>query len=941
MNNKVPKVVKSHAVLYISFGIIFIIGFLFSQNIINNIENKFYDILLHLKKEPAIAQELLFVDIDDISLNEIGTWPWTRDVVADALLRMRELGAYSAVFDIEYLSPSQKGLNPQEKEEFPYHIQQGQDDISSILTEFAAAIAAGNFSAQEAPQIAESLLQDNVTPIFNSLYETAAYKLDRDNDDYFAKALQFFGNSYVTVNYGNIYDSAQESKEYTEQRFLINTVTDPENLISQNNQRTIQMQHIETGFSPAMLPFMQHAQGAGFTNVVVDPDGSRRRIELLYQYNGKYLPQLVFAPILNLLNTTEMQRTDNALIIKNALFPNQHQRQDITIPLDRDGRMLINWLHDTDYHDSFRHEPIVYLLQLDAIEKKIVECLHWFSDGFYIVDENGGWLPYYQPITQLIQDYKDIRQLQQHLLSLCKGFNIDGTAIDGGISESDYELYFSARSAFFNEAQAFAQGPYLQQIQDRLNSMADEIDVEQLASIQSVVQQTFSLLQQQLQEYLETFSIMQKIYQNSFCIIGNSATSTTDMGATPFAARYPNVGTHGNIYNTIITQSFIKPVWWVIPFTAASLLLIAYILLTTKVTVFIQNLSGLLLVLLVPAVCIAAIRWFSVYLPFLPGFAILFLGYLATAAYRYMKTDHDKKFLRQAFSTYLTKDVVNDILKDPEKLSLGGTEKNITAFFTDIKSFSTLSEQVTPVQLVSILNEYLTAMSDVILEQRGTIDKYIGDAIVAFFGAPVSFDDHAYRACASAIRIKQLESDFNRRHLADGSIPMPIYTRIGINTGKMVVGNMGTNTKMNYTIMGNNVNIAARLEGVNKMYASWILISESTWKEIEAGAHQGEITVRRFDRVRVVGINTPVQLYNPIGFTADISQTQRQALNLFHKGLELYEQKQFTKALPFFTEADALTPEDGAANLFAERCKNYIETPPEADWDGVINLTSK
>ena len=516
MNNKVPKVVKSHAVLYISFGIIFIIGFLFSQNIINNIENKFYDILLHLKKEPAIAQELLFVDIDDISLNEIGTWPWTRDVVADALLRMRELGAYSAVFDIEYLSPSQKGLNPQEKEEFPYHIQQGQDDISSILTEFAAAIAAGNFSAQEAPQIADSLLQDNVTPIFNSLYETAAYKLDRDNDDYFAKALQFFGNSYVTVNYGNIYDSAQESKEYTEQRFLINTVTDPENLISQNNQRTIQMQHIETGFSPAMLPFMQHAQGAGFTNVVVDPDGSRRRIELLYQYNGKYLPQLVFAPILNLLNTTEMQRTDNVLIIKNALLPNQHQRQDITIPLDRDGRMLINWLHDTDYHDSFRHEPIVYLLQLDAIEKKIVECLHWFSDGFYIVDENGGWLPYYQPITQLIQDYKDIRQLQQHLLSLCKGFNIDGTAIDGGISESDYELYFSARSAFFNEAQAFAQGPYLQQIQDRLSSMADEIDVEQLASIQSVVQQTFSLLRQQLQEYLETFSVMQKIYQNSF-----------------------------------------------------------------------------------------------------------------------------------------------------------------------------------------------------------------------------------------------------------------------------------------------------------------------------------------------------------------------------------------------------------------------------------------
>jgi adenylate cyclase len=214
-----------------------------------------------------------------------------------------------------------------------------------------------------------------------------------------------------------------------------------------------------------------------------------------------------------------------------------------------------------------------------------------------------------------------------------------------------------------------------------------------------------------------------------------------------------------------------------------------------------------------------------IFIPITATFLVASITYILDVVFRFIYAENDKRFLRQAFSTYLSKDIVDDLVNHPEALALGGSEKNVTALFSDIKSFSTLSEQLTAPQLVSVLNEYLTAMSDVILDYSGTIDKYIGDAIVSFFGAPMDVPDHAFKACASAVRMKQIEKKLNETRLADGTLPMPIYTRIGINTGKMVIGNMGTDKKMNYTMMGNHVNIAARLEGVNKVYASWILVS--------------------------------------------------------------------------------------------------------------------
>jgi adenylate cyclase len=223
------------------------------------------------------------------------------------------------------------------------------------------------------------------------------------------------------------------------------------------------------------------------------------------------------------------------------------------------------------------------------------------------------------------------------------------------------------------------------------------------------------------------------------------------------------------------------------------------------------------------------------------------------------------------------------------------------------------------------------------MENMGTIDKYEGDAIIAFFGAPVYREDHAVLACRSAVGMKKAEQELNRLIVAERLSPAPIYTRIGINTGEMVVGNMGTSNKMNYTIMGNAVNLAARLEGVNKQYHTrGILISEYTKNEIG-----DEFLCRSLDRVRVVGINTPVRLYELLGLRDEAATGEAATLADWEKALALYEKREFPAAEEIFNSIAAGDETDGAARLYTDKCRNFIADPPPADWDGVNNLSQK
>jgi len=312
----------------------------------------------------------------------------------------------------------------------------------------------------------------------------------------------------------------------------------------------------------------------------------------------------------------------------------------------------------------------------------------------------------------------------------------------------------------------------------------------------------------------------------------------------------------------------------------------------------------------------------GVYVPLLTPTVSVFLTFAALSAVKFLRTAGEKRYIRNAFAHCPSTDVINDLLSDPEKLTLGGEQKYLTALFTDVKGFSSISEALDPTQLVRLLNTYLSEMSDIILAVRGTIDKYEGDAIISFFGAPVEYPDHARRACLSAVRIKRLEQSLNRSILDHQMSPAPLLTWIGINTGPMVVGNMGTEAKMDYTIMGSSVSLASGLEGVNKQYGTWVLISEATRNE--AGE---DFTYRRLDRVRVVGIDTPVRLFELVEEKESTDKRQEELIRVFHDGLDYFENREWSRALQTFKQVTKMNPGDGPAGVFASRCGEYMRKP--------------
>jgi class 3 adenylate cyclase/CHASE2 domain-containing sensor protein len=910
--------------------------------VLQKLDYRLYDMLLGTKKEAKSDKSILFVEIDDPAIQAIGAWPWSRDVLGDALIRMKELGASKAVFDIEYLSKSQYGVDPDAVNKVADAFSQTESDISEYVGDISNAVSSGNRSKAEVPSLLSDLMSEGVDPMLQNLYSGVTDSMYRDNDTYFAHAVQFFGDTWLTIGTRDAsFKVTDEDRDYVYKRFLYRNITDKKQLIRKSNEYTATEQDSTVGFQPAIHQIIDHASGAGFTNVFVDKDGTRRRIELLTDYDGQYVAQLVFAPFLRMVDADSVERKGNKLIVHNALLPGSKERTTIRIPLDEHGRMMINWLHSS-FPDSFRHESVMFLNELDKTEANIVLNLSYFANELEVRDAKGHDLAFKAQAEHLAQEYAQITELKKKMLSNCLGYNDDGSAIDGGVSEEDYAAYFAARTQYFKDVNAFLAADHKELIFARLDELEkDGGDKDTIDKVRTNVAEILSVIESDVTLYDQEFEKLKGEFTGSFCIIGDTATATTDLGVTPFERGYANVGTHANVLNTILQQDFITPANWLWGIVIAFFSVLLVLLFTRKFASEKQNLFGVVYVVVtIGSIMLLMIIW-GVYIPILAPALIVVSTYIAETLLHFVAAEKDKSFLRRAFSTYLSKDVVNVIVKDPTKLTLGGEDKHITALFSDVRSFSSFSELVTPTKLVSVLNVYLGQLSDAIMDNHGTIDKYIGDEIVSFFGAPLDIPDHAYCACVAGIRMKQVEAAYNKEHLASGDIPRELESRVGINTGNMVVGNMGTEMKMNYTIMGNDVNLASRLEGVNKMYHSWILASEQTWNEANSGVHEGKLLARRFDRVRVVGINKPVQLYNILGFKDELSEDQKQSVEIFHDGLDKYLKRDFQGAGKRFIEANKCFPSDESPLVFAARCKDYLSTKLPDDWDGVINMTSK
>jgi class 3 adenylate cyclase/CHASE2 domain-containing sensor protein len=418
--------------------------------------------------------------------------------------------------------------------------------------------------------------------------------------------------------------------------------------------------------------------------------------------------------------------------------------------------------------------------------------------------------------------------------------------------------------------------------------------------------------------------------------VGLTAASSADIGIIPVSSHSPMVAVHANVFNNLQTGNFLIPAGNVLNFLIAVLLCFPAVLLIRKLKPLVLFSAGTGITILCFACSFILMLAAGIILkPLFIGTSV-FTCYSAFTLMRYREIDSERRFIQGAFGQYLSPEVIRQIIDNPEKLLLGGEKRLMTAMFTDLQGFSSISEKLSPESLVSLLNEYLTEMCDIIAAHNGVVDKFEGDAIIAFWGAPVDDPDHARNACLCAIEMQKRLRDLRAKWKEEGrkEFIYELKMRIGINTGEIVVGNMGSSQRMDYTIMGDSVNLAARLEGVNKFYGTYTLISEFT------ASYAGDaFKLRPLDRIRVVGKSEPVEVSELLDETS--AGINPAGLEAFRTGLELYRKKSFTKAKVSFKKALELMPGDGPSAVYIERCTDYLKNPPQVKWDGVYNLTAK
>lgn len=872
------------------------------------LDDRIYDLFIRFIPAPKQDQSILLVQFDDPAINEIGTWPVGRDITADGLMLLREMGAEYALFDIEYVDKSPRGVNAEIlSQDLPLKVRENFGDLDLKAGDLVAAIAKGQISAKDAKDYLGDL-----SALSASYRDGVLAELDRvarDNDAYLAQAAGFFGKAFFTVNMQlqPVSSVKDEARAYAVGRFSLKNLA----LKGGSAPKRAEIQ-------PVISPIIERVAGLGFPNIVIDPDGVRRRVDLLIGYGDAYFAQLALAPVLDKLGNPALELRPGRLVLKGAKLPSGTVK-DISVPLGADGRVLINWPH-AKFVDSFRPLSYYFLYKHDQMYRELVNNIR--------IRDASGYYSGYAGETSFLELARQADQLKSDIMA--------GAAPPEAVAD-----YRALRDRFVAESGAFLDSEPEKALMAQLEAvLADKrtpaADRQQYEQIKAELPGYFAKTRDLSVNLRKMREKIGAAAEGAFCIIGQANTGSTDMGVNPFQEGYANMGTHASVANMFFTDNFIADVHPLWSLLAAALLSYGLALLVPRLkpSASIAIGSGVSVL----AVALAALFFVltSRFLPVMPLILPLVLSFVSITFIKFLSTEREKGFLRNAFSHYLSNEVIKQIVADPGRLKLGGDKKTMTAIFTDIRGFSTISEKLLPEELVALLNQYLTAMSDIILELQGTIDKYEGDAIISFFGAPIAMEDHAERACLAAIRMKRAESILNQKFLTDGVAPSPLLTRIGINTGEMVVGNMGTEKKMDYTIIGDSVNLAARLEGVNKQYGSWILASEDTIVKAGPG-----IVSRKMDRIKVVGKNVPIRIFEVIEEKGKVSEKDQRLLDSFHAALDVFEAREWKAAQTAFQSVLKEFPDDGPSQRYLKLAAEYCASPPPANWDGIFALTLK
>ncbi len=418
-------------------------------------------------------------------------------------------------------------------------------------------------------------------------------------------------------------------------------------------------------------------------------------------------------------------------------------------------------------------------------------------------------------------------------------------------------------------------------------------------------------------------------FKDKYVLFGFSAPGLFDLRPTPVSGVSAGMEIHAALLDNLLAGDFIKPV----PFAVAVVITLVIALLagltTSYVTGILKSAVVYIFFIAIPVLLSLIAYRLGFWLPLVVQETAVAVTLFGAGLVYYTTEGRQKAYIKSAFKQYLSHAVIEALIQNPDRLKLGGERRMLSIFFSDLEGFTGISEGLDPEALTNLLNLYLTAMTDIIHEEGGTVDKYEGDAIIAFWNAPLEQPDHAVRCVRAALkcqaRLAGMRPDFHK------TIGRDLKMRVGINSGQAVVGNMGSHSRFDYTMIGDAVNLAARLEGINKQFGTYLLISQTTREQME-----NAFPVREISRVAVVGRREPVVVYEPL-LPESIDAPMQKRMDKFSEALALFYKGDFARAKTVFCN---IAPEDPAARAYVAKCEELIAGPP-ANWQGVWVITTK
>jgi adenylate cyclase len=441
-------------------------------------------------------------------------------------------------------------------------------------------------------------------------------------------------------------------------------------------------------------------------------------------------------------------------------------------------------------------------------------------------------------------------------------------------------------------------------------------------------------------------------FKDKIVIVGSMAPEEHDLFPVAFArGQQPGdnlmygVEIHANVIENVLRNQFLRKqsaateILLIILLTVVTFLVTSALKSSKTAHAFLVELNGFLFAMAeVFIIGFAALVLFNTYnylMTAISPIIAVMAGYVSSTVYHFVVERKQRLLIKTMFSTYVNPSVVEELIINPDKLKLGGERRELTVMFSDIEGFTGISERMESQKLVSLLNEYLSAMTEIVLRNDGTLDKFEGDAVVAFWGAPIPQDDHALRACRCALQMQEALIDI-RRLWREQNKPC-INVRIGINTGEMVVGNMGGVGKFDYTVIGDSVNLASRLEGANKQYKTGILVSERTYEFVKES-----ILGRELDLIAVKGRSAPLKIFELLSLDrGNADHSTLEFLSFYKDGLRLYRERRWKAARSMFERANHSRRDDYPSQMYIERAAHYASNPPPLEWDGVFVMQTK